>query len=114
MKLFKLLKLFGLAKFREFFVANDAKKLSEPMYQTFKNVVDEDFSDEFSRYKGKALLCWGRDDTATPLSSAKKIEKLIKDSSLVVYEGDHYFFMKHAKDISKKIEESFLKILEHK
>ena len=112
--LFKLLKLFGLAKFREFFVASDAKKLSEPMYQTFKNVVDEDFSDEFSLYNGKALLCWGRDDIATPLSSAKKIEKLIKDSSLMVYEGDHYFFMNHAKDISQNIEESFLKTLEHK
>ncbi len=112
--LFKLLKLFGFAKFREFFVANDAKKLSEPMYQTFKNVVDEDFSDEFFGYNGKALLCWGKDDTATPLSSAKKIKKLIKDSSLVIYEGDHYFFMNHAKDVSKNIEESFLKTLEHK
>ena len=57
--LFKILKTFGLAKFREFFVAQDAKKLSEPMYQTFKNVVDEDLSDEFSNYSGKALLCWG-------------------------------------------------------
>lgn len=112
--LFKILKIFGLAKFREFFVASDAKKLSEPMYQTFKNVVDEDFSDEFSRYDGKALLCWGKDDTATPISSANRIKELIKDSSLVVYEGDHYFFMNHAKDVSKNIEESFLKTLEHK
>lgn len=112
--LFKLLKIFGLAKFREFFVAADAKKLSEPMYQTFKNVVDEDFSDEFLTYKGKALLCWGRDDTATPISSANKIEKLINDSKLIVYEGDHYFFMKHAKDISDNIEKIFLQSLEHK
>lgn len=112
--LFKFLKLFGLAKFREFFVANDAKKLSEPMYQTFKNVVDEDFAKEFSEFKGKALLCWGKDDTATPLSSAKKINKLIKDSSLVTYEGDHYFFMNYAKDISDNIEKAFLKTLEHK
>lgn len=112
--LFKLLKVFGLSKFREFFVAADAKKLSEPMYQTFKNVVDEDFSKEFSAYKGKALLCWGRDDTATPISSANKIEKLIDDSKLVVYEGDHYFFMKHAKDVSDNIEKTFLQSLEHK
>lgn len=112
--LFKLLKTFGLAKFREFFVAADAKKLSEPMYQTFKNVVDEDFSDAFLAYKGKALLCWGRDDTATPISSANKIEKLIDDSKLIVYSGDHYFFMNHAKDISDNIEKTFLQSLEHK
>ena len=53
---FKLFKLLGLSKLRSLFVADDAKSLSEPMYQTFKNVVNEDFSDEFSSYGGTALL----------------------------------------------------------
>jgi len=75
--LFKALKLFGFSKLRSLFVADDAKSLSEYMYQTFKNVVNEDFSDEFSKYDGKALLFWGKEDTATPLSSAKKIEELV-------------------------------------
>ena len=110
--LFKLLKVFGFSKLRSLFVADDAKSLSEPMYQTFKNVVNEDFSDEFSLYNGKALLCWGRDDTATPVSSAKKIDELIKDSTLDIYDGDHYFFMEHVKDISKNIEKKFLETLE--
>jgi pimeloyl-ACP methyl ester carboxylesterase len=111
--LFKALKIFGFAKLRSLFAAEDAKSLSEPMYQTFKNVVNEDFSYEFSDYSGKALLCWGKEDTATPLSSAEKIHALIKDSTLKVYEGDHYFFMKHAEDVSKEIEAVFLKTLEH-
>lgn len=111
--LFKALKTFGFAKLRSLFVADDAKTLSEPMYQTFKNVVNEDFSDEFSEYSGKALLCWGKEDTATPLSSAQKINELIEDSKLEVYDGDHYFFMNHAENISKKIEFTFLKTLEH-
>lgn len=111
--LFKALKIFGFAKLRSLFAAEDAKTLSEPMYQTFKNVVNEDFSYEFSDYSGKALLCWGKEDTATPLSSAEKIHALIKDSTLKVYEGDHYFFMKNAEDVSKEIEAIFLKTLEH-
>ena len=111
--LFKLLKLFGLAKFREFFVSDDAKQLSEPMYQTFKNVVDEDFSDEFSNYKGKALLCWGEFDSATPLSSGVKISELIEDSMFIKYKGGHYFFLQEAKDVSENIEKTFLKMLEH-
>jgi pimeloyl-ACP methyl ester carboxylesterase len=111
--LFKFFKIFGLAKFRKLFVAEDAKTLSEPMYQTFKNVVNEDFSTEFAQYSGKALLCWGKSDTATPISSAHKIKKLIKDSTLEVYDGDHYFFMKNADDISQHIERTFLKTLEH-
>jgi pimeloyl-ACP methyl ester carboxylesterase len=111
--LFKLLKLFGFSKLRSLFVADDAKQLSEYMYQTFKNVVNEDFSDEFAKYEGRALLFWGKEDTATPLSSAKKIHELTKDSRLEVYEGDHYFFMKHAEEISKIIEEEFLKSIGH-
>ncbi|WP_297442159.1 alpha/beta hydrolase [Sulfurimonas sp.] len=108
---FKALKIFGFSKLRSLFVADDAKKLSEYMYQTFKNVVNEDFSDEFSKYEGKALLFWGKEDMATPLSSADKIHELIKDSKLEVYDGDHYFFMKNAEDISGKIVGCFLETL---
>ncbi len=111
--IFKFFKFFGFTKLRSFFVADDAKELSEYMYQTFKNVVNEDFYEEFSRYKGRALLCWGDKDTATPLSSAKKIHTLIQNSSLEVYDGDHYFFMKNPEDVSQKIEDTFLKTLEH-
>lgn len=111
--LFKMLKIFGLAKFRSFFVAADAKTLTQPMYETFKNVVNEDFSYEFSHYSGKALLCWGKEDTATPLSCGQTMRTLIKDSSLEIYEGDHYFFMKNAADVSAKIEKTFLSTLGH-
>ena len=111
--IFKILKIFGLTQFRKLFVADDAKTLSEPMYQTFKNVVNEDLSYEFSTYNGKALLCWGEDDTATPLSSGEEINELIDDSSLIVYPGDHFFFMNCAQDISQNIEKIFLKTLEH-
>ena len=109
--LFKIIKIFGLTGIKKYFVAQDAKSLSEPMYETFKNVVNEDYSDEFGHYKGKALICWGDEDTATPLKSALKIESLIKDTTLKIYQGDHYFFMKYAEDISKNIEKSFLKTL---
>lgn len=109
--IFKFFKFLGFSSLRKKFVATDAQNLSEPMYQTFKNVVDEDFSEEFSQFESKALLLWGKNDTATPLSSAEKIDNLIKDSSLEVYEGDHYFFINNEKDISEKIEKHFLDTL---
>lgn len=108
---FKVLKIFGFEKLRSLFVANDAKNLSEPMYQTFKNVVDEDFSEEFASYSGKALLCWGKDDTATPLSSGEKIHSLMKDATLKVYDGNHYFFMAQTHEIATEIEKTFLSTL---
>lgn len=109
--LFKTIKYLGLASLRKYFVAQDAKTLTEPMYETFKNVVDEDYSCEFSEYEGTALICWGDEDTATPLKSAHKIDNLIKNSYLEVFNGDHYFFMKHSKEVSESIEKTFLKTL---
>jgi len=109
----KIFNFFGLHKLRSLFLADDAKALSKPMYETFKTVVNEDMSAEFKSFKGKAVLFWGRDDTATPLSSAKKIEQLVPDATLELYSGDHYFFMHNAADISQKIEHAFLASLEH-
>ena len=44
---FKFLKPLGIKRIRELFVAPDAQGMSHEMYETFKNVVDEDFEDVF-------------------------------------------------------------------
>ena len=106
---YKFFKLFGVTKLREYFVADDAKKLSKQMYETFKVVVNEDFRDTFASFKNSALLCWGREDTATPLEAGLEIAKLIKNSRFIEYEGDHYFFLSHAKEIASQIEQSYIK-----
>lgn len=84
--------------------SQDVNGMSEVMYEVFKRVVDEDFSSHFTSCTSKALLFWGREDTATPLSSGEKIASLLKDSKLYAMEGDHFFFIKK----SKEIEERFL------
>ncbi len=101
-KLFKLLKPFGGAKVRSLFASKDVEGMSEEMYETFKNVVDEDFSESFANFKNCALLFWGKDDTATPLWTGKKIASLIENATLYPLEGDHYFFLKHSKEIEEK------------
>ena len=101
--IFKLLKPFGIAKIRKLFVSDDAKEMNHAMYETFKNVVDEYFEDNFKNYSGKALLFWGKEDTATPLWTAKKINSYIKDSQLFPLNGDHFFFLQNAKFIADKI-----------
>lgn len=101
---FKLLKPLGFGKIRELFISPDAKNMSHEMYETFKNVVDEDFEEEFSKSKSRALCFWGIDDTATPLYTGEKIASLIENSKFYPLEGDHFFFLKHAKFISSEIE----------
>jgi len=101
---FKLLKPLGFTKIRELFVAPDAQGMSHEMYETFKNVVDEDFETEFAKFKSRALCFWGIDDTATPLYTGKKIAGLIANSKFYPLDGDHFFFLKHAKFICNEIE----------
>ncbi len=104
--LFKIFKFAGLSALRSLFVAPDAQGLSECMYQTFKNVINEDFTDIFRDYKGKVLLCFGEKDTATPLWSGQIMAKLIQDSRLVAFSGDHYFLLKEGALIADEIEQS--------
>ena len=102
---FKLLKPLGMKKIRELFVAPDAQGMSHEMYETFKNVVDEDFEATFAKSKSKALCFWGKEDTATPLYTGEKIAKLIKDSVFYPLDGDHFFFLAHKDFIAKTITE---------
>jgi pimeloyl-ACP methyl ester carboxylesterase len=106
---FKMLKPLGFKRIRELFVAPDAQGMSHEMYETFKNVVDEDFEDEFSKSKSRALCFWGIDDTATPLYTGEKISRLIEKSEFYSLEGDHFFFLKHANFIAHKIEKALKK-----
>lgn len=100
---FKLLKPLGMKKIRALFVAPDAQGMSHEMYETFKNVVDEDFEVAFSKSKSKALCFWGKEDTATPLYTGEKIAGLIKNSEFYPLDGDHFFFLKHANFIAETI-----------
>ena len=102
---FKLLKPLGMKKIRELFVAPDAQGMSHEMYETFKNVVDEDFETSFARSKSRALCFWGKEDTATPLYTGEKIAELIENSEFYPLDGDHFFFLTHKDFISQTITE---------
>lgn len=102
---FKLLKPLGMKKIRELFVAPDAQGMSHEMYETFKNVVDEDFEASFSKSQSKALCFWGKEDTATPLYTGEKIAGLIGNSEFYPLDGDHFFFLQHKDFIAQTITE---------
>lgn len=102
---FKLLKPLGFKKLRDIFRSADVEGMSHEMYETFKNVVDEDFEHEFARSRSKALCFWGKEDTATPLYTGEKIAGLIPDSAFYPLDGDHYFFLQHKEFIAQTITE---------
>jgi pimeloyl-ACP methyl ester carboxylesterase len=100
----KIFNKFGLGKVTKLLRSSDVNMMNEVMYETFKNVVDEDFSNNFKQYKGKTQIFWGKNDLATTLSSGQMIHSLIKNSKLTIFNGDHYFFLKYANTIAKEIE----------
>jgi surfactin synthase thioesterase subunit len=104
----KTLNSLGLGKITKVFRSKDVNTMSENMYETFKNVVNEDFTSIFSNFPNNALIFWGKEDRATSLESGKMISTLIKKSTFISYDGDHYFFIKNVKDISERIENGIL------
>ncbi len=99
----KIFNRFGLGKVTKLLRSKDVEQMNENMYETFKNVVDEDFSENFKKYNGEALIFWGNKDIATTLNSGKMIHSLMKNSKFKSFDSDHYFFIKFAKDITDGI-----------
>ncbi|MCZ6132422.1 alpha/beta hydrolase [Campylobacter ureolyticus] len=109
-KLYKFLKIFGFAGLYKLFATKDVAGMSRVMYDTLKNVVDEDFIEVFSKTKAKTLIFWGEGDKAVSLESGKTINRLIKNSEFFPLAGDHFFFLIHSKFISDTIENNFKNI----
>lgn len=106
--LFKFLKPLKLDRLHQLFVSDDAKGMSQNMYETFKNVVNEEFEHNFSKNESKKALCfWGKEDTATPLWSGEKISSLLQNSQFYPLEGDHFFFLRHTEFIAQTISKEF-------
>ena len=70
----------------------DYRKASPVMKQTMSNVLAEDVSGDLPNITASTLLIWGENDTATPLSDGRKMERLIPDAGLVVLPGGHFAF----------------------
>lgn len=74
--------------------SSDYASATPKMRAIMSRVVNEDLCHLMPKIKAPTLLIWGENDTATPLSDAKKMERLIPDAGLVSYPGaGHYSFL---------------------
>jgi pimeloyl-ACP methyl ester carboxylesterase len=55
------------------------------MRDILKKIVQEDISSDLLKIECPTLILWGEKDTATPIKDAHKMNKLIKDSKLIIY-----------------------------
>ena len=98
-----------LDKARKHYGSADYNAAPEVLRKTLVSLVNTDLRDIIPNITCPTLLIWGEKDTATPLSDAKIIESLIKDSGLCVYEnaGHFAFFEQQGRTIA--ILNSFIK-----
>lgn len=73
--------------------SNDYKLLSPVMKETFVKVVNLDLTNYAKMIGVETLLVWGKRDKDTPLYMAKKLNRAIKNSRLVVYDAGHYSYL---------------------
>lgn len=72
----------------------DYNAASVVMRQTLVKVVNEDLCHLMPNVKCPALLIWGKNDDATPISDGEKMEKLMPEAALVAFDNaGHYSFL---------------------
>ena len=74
--------------------SSDYNNASPMMRSILSKVVNEDLTHCMPQINVPTLLIWGENDTATPLSDAKIMERLIPNAGLVSFPGcGHYSFL---------------------
>ncbi len=91
-----------LDKARKHYGSADYNAADEVLRKTLVSLVNTDLREILPNINASTLLIWGEKDTDTPLSDAKIIESLIKDSGLCVFEnaGHFAFFEQQARTIA--------------
>ena len=59
--------------------------------ETFLRVIAQDLTDYATHVQAPTVLVWGDQDTDTPLWQGRKLEQLIPDAGLIVFEGAGHF-----------------------
>lgn len=88
--------------------SSDYKNASEIMKGTLVKCVNFDITPYLKEIKPETLLVFGEKDEATPLWMGKKLEKLMPNAALVIFENeDHFAYFREA-DRFNRVLEAFL------
>lgn len=104
-KLHKFLCKMGLSQnITSHFGSVDYNACEEWMKNTFVKIVNQDLSKYAKAIECPTLIVNGNADTQTPIAHAKSLNKLIKNSSLVEIDGDHFAFFRTPQAFARTIQ----------
>lgn len=76
--------------------STDYKNATPIMRDILVKHVNTDISDKVVKIKCPTFIIWGSNDIDVPVEDAYELDKLLKDSGLVVYEGcTHYAYLEN-------------------
>ena len=98
-KLLKKLKKLGIIK-RELtnFGSSDYRAMPDALKPVFNNIVNTDLSHTLKDITCPTLIVWGKDDKSTPYYMAKKLNKGIRDSAIITFDGGHFAYLQNSNE----------------
>ena len=86
--------------------ASDDYLSAGPLRETFLRVIDEALTPYAQRVQAPTVLIWGDQDPDTPLWQGRRLEELIPDAGLIVFQGaGHFAYLERLPD--------YLRIVDH-
>lgn len=77
----------------------DYRNASPIMREVLVKTVNQDLSECAKMIKCPALLIWGENDEAVPVSEARELDDLLSDSALIVLPGTHYCYLENLNQV---------------
>lgn len=108
----KVAKIPGLKTLANYFKkhmgSTDYKNATPIMRDILVKHVNTDTTENCKNIKVPTIIIWGTNDTTVGIENAYEIEKLIKDSAVIPYEGMDHFAYFYDKDKTVRILKSFI------
>lgn len=87
--------------------SSDYRAATGVMREILVNTVNADLKEEAKKIMVPTLLIWGDKDEQVPVSEARELEKLMKDSALIVLNGSHYCYLENLNHVVCILENFF-------
>ena len=91
------------------FSSDDYNNLNPCMRKTFSNIVGKDLRKYYKSIKTDTLIIWGENDITTSLRVGKYLNKIIKNSSLIIYKNSAHFSYLDYPCLTNRIIEEYIK-----
>lgn len=93
---------------KKYMGSTDYRSASDMMRKVLTDTVNRSIEDDLSKIMIPTLIVWGSNDEAVPVEKAYRLEKLIHNAGLIVYDGSsHYAYLERLNQTIKVLKSFF-------